>query len=160
LSCQDGRFYFGASMQLFTREFFDALVIVVIIIGLAWAVVRLYADLTRPLPEVMIHPPMPEVAAGSITVRGIKITPGLQYVVAIDDVMTIDAGEVQSDGTFERIIALPPELAPGVHMLQVCVDCRRGGRNLVFRYVIQTAGLEPAVMDEDTQPNAPQSNEV
>ena len=34
----------------FTPEFFDTLVIVVIIIGLALAVVRLYADFTRPLP--------------------------------------------------------------------------------------------------------------
>jgi len=34
----------------FTPEFFDTLVIVVIIIGLALAVVRLYADFTRKLP--------------------------------------------------------------------------------------------------------------
>jgi hypothetical protein len=37
-------------MQFLTREFFDAVIILVILIGLAWAVVRLYADLTRPLP--------------------------------------------------------------------------------------------------------------
>ncbi|MBK8020336.1 MAG: hypothetical protein IPK19_02650 [Chloroflexi bacterium] len=34
-----------------TPEFFDTLVIVVIILGLAFAAVRLYADFTRPLPE-------------------------------------------------------------------------------------------------------------
>jgi hypothetical protein len=34
----------------FTPQFFDTLVIVVIIIGLALAVVRLYADFTRKLP--------------------------------------------------------------------------------------------------------------
>ena len=33
-----------------TPEFFDALIIVTILIGLALAVVRLYADFTRPLP--------------------------------------------------------------------------------------------------------------
>jgi hypothetical protein len=37
-------------MQL-TREFFDTLIVVVILIGLALAVVRLYADFTRPLPN-------------------------------------------------------------------------------------------------------------
>jgi hypothetical protein len=37
-------------MQFLTREFFDTLIIIVIIIGLAWAAVRLYSDLTRPLP--------------------------------------------------------------------------------------------------------------
>ena len=37
-------------MQLLTREFFDTLIIIVILVGLAWAAVRLYADLTRPLP--------------------------------------------------------------------------------------------------------------
>lgn len=36
-------------MRFLTREFFDTLIIVIIIIGLAWAAVRLYADLTRPL---------------------------------------------------------------------------------------------------------------
>lgn len=33
-----------------TPEFFDTLIIVVIIIGLALAAVRLYSDFTRPLP--------------------------------------------------------------------------------------------------------------
>lgn len=40
-------------MPFLTREFFDTLIIVVVIIGLAWAAVRLYADLTRPLPPEM-----------------------------------------------------------------------------------------------------------
>ncbi len=34
-----------------TREVFDALIFAVIMIGLALAVVRLYRDFTRPLPE-------------------------------------------------------------------------------------------------------------
>ena len=34
----------------FTPQFFDTLVIVVIIIGVALAIVRLYADFSRPLP--------------------------------------------------------------------------------------------------------------
>jgi hypothetical protein len=33
-----------------TPEFFDTLIIVVIIVGLAMAAVRLYRDLSRPLP--------------------------------------------------------------------------------------------------------------
>ncbi len=37
-------------LKTLTPEFFSTLVIVVIIIGLALAVVRLYADFTRPLP--------------------------------------------------------------------------------------------------------------
>ena len=37
-------------MDFLTPEFFDLLVIVVIILGLALAGVRLYADLSRPLP--------------------------------------------------------------------------------------------------------------
>jgi cytochrome c oxidase assembly protein Cox11 len=39
----------GNAMEL-TREFFDTLIIVVIVIGLALASVRLYRDFTRPLP--------------------------------------------------------------------------------------------------------------
>ena len=37
-------------MSALTPEFFNTLIYVVIIIGLALAVVRLYADFTRPLP--------------------------------------------------------------------------------------------------------------
>jgi hypothetical protein len=37
-------------MENRTPEFFDMLIIAVILIGLALAVVRLYADFTRPLP--------------------------------------------------------------------------------------------------------------
>lgn len=36
-------------MQFLTPQFFDLLIVVVIMIGLALAAVRLYADLTRPL---------------------------------------------------------------------------------------------------------------
>ncbi len=37
-------------MDFLTPEFFDLLIVVVIILGLALAAVRLYDDLTRPLP--------------------------------------------------------------------------------------------------------------
>lgn len=37
-------------MAFLTPDFFNLLVVVVIILGLALAVVRLYDDLTRPLP--------------------------------------------------------------------------------------------------------------
>lgn len=37
-------------MQFLTPEVFDLLIIVIIIVGLALAAVRLYRDLTRPLP--------------------------------------------------------------------------------------------------------------
>jgi hypothetical protein len=37
-------------LDFLTPEVFDALVIGVIVVGLAAAAVRLYADLTRPLP--------------------------------------------------------------------------------------------------------------
>ncbi len=36
--------------QLLTRQFFDTLIVVLILIGLALAVVRLYSDLSRKLP--------------------------------------------------------------------------------------------------------------
>jgi hypothetical protein len=38
-------------LRSLTPEFFDTLIIIVIIIGLAAAAVRLYSDFTRPLPE-------------------------------------------------------------------------------------------------------------
>lgn len=37
-------------MDFLTPEIFDTLIIIVILMGLALAVVRLYRDFTRPLP--------------------------------------------------------------------------------------------------------------
>jgi hypothetical protein len=37
-------------MESLTPQFFDTLIIVIIVIGLALAGVRLYRDFTRPLP--------------------------------------------------------------------------------------------------------------
>lgn len=46
---------------MFTREFFDTLIIVVVIVGLAFAAVRLYRDFTRPLPgDPRYRPPWSE----------------------------------------------------------------------------------------------------
>lgn len=36
-------------MDVFTPQFFDTLIVVVILVGLALAAVRLYQDFTRPL---------------------------------------------------------------------------------------------------------------
>ena len=38
-------------MDFLTPEFFDILIIIVIVLGLALAGIRLYDDLTRPLPD-------------------------------------------------------------------------------------------------------------
>jgi cytochrome c oxidase assembly protein Cox11 len=38
-------------LDFLTREVFDTLIVIVILIGLALAAVRLYTDFTRPLPE-------------------------------------------------------------------------------------------------------------
>lgn len=43
-------------MDFLTPELFDLLIIAVIIVGLAMAAVRLYADLTRPLPPKRPRP--------------------------------------------------------------------------------------------------------
>ncbi len=43
-------------LQSLTPEFFNAVIVVVIIIGSIWAGIRLYQDFTRPLPD---EPPMP-----------------------------------------------------------------------------------------------------
>lgn len=47
-------------LRSLTPEFFDTLIIVILILGLAFAVVRLYSDFTRPLPEERPAPPRPE----------------------------------------------------------------------------------------------------
>lgn len=49
-------------MSFLTPQFFDLLIIVVIIVGLALAAVRLYADFTRPLPPP--RPPFDEPPRG------------------------------------------------------------------------------------------------
>ena len=43
-------------MDFLTREVFDTLIVVVIIIGLILAAIRLRQDLTRPLPPEPVRP--------------------------------------------------------------------------------------------------------
>lgn len=52
-------------MQFMTREMFDTLIIIVILVGLVLAARRLYTDFTRPLPTAAkpdddTHPRRPE----------------------------------------------------------------------------------------------------
>lgn len=51
-------------MNFLTPEFFDLLIMVVIMLGLALAGVRLYADFTRPLPPQQPHAPQDDEAPG------------------------------------------------------------------------------------------------
>jgi len=44
-------------MEFFTREVFDLLIILVIVVGLVLAFFRLRADFTRPLPDNDPHNP-------------------------------------------------------------------------------------------------------
>ncbi len=37
-------------MENLTPEFFDTLIVVIMVVGVALAIVRLYRDFTRPLP--------------------------------------------------------------------------------------------------------------
>ena len=46
-------------MDFLTRAIFDQLIVVVIIVGAALAIVRLYADMTRPLPPDDFDDPPP-----------------------------------------------------------------------------------------------------
>jgi hypothetical protein len=45
-----GVFILWGAMDFLTPEFFDVLIIIVVLLGLALAGVRLYDDFTRPLP--------------------------------------------------------------------------------------------------------------
>jgi hypothetical protein len=46
-------------MQNLTPAFFDTLIVVIMVIGIALATVRLYRDFTRPLPPDPNAPPPP-----------------------------------------------------------------------------------------------------
>ncbi len=59
-------------MKALTPEFFDTLIIVVIIIGLALAVVRLYADFTRPMPMQPLPPDAPDPLGETQPIKVIK----------------------------------------------------------------------------------------
>jgi hypothetical protein len=44
--------------MVLTREFFDTLIIIVMVVGLALAARRFYQDMTRPLPPDADEPPI------------------------------------------------------------------------------------------------------
>jgi hypothetical protein len=58
-----------------TREFFDTLIIVIIIIGTALAAVRVYRDFTRPLPRIPDPLMQPDVTDVNTAVSGDDPTP-------------------------------------------------------------------------------------
>ncbi len=58
-------------MDFLTREVFDALIIAVILVGLALAAVRLYQDFSRPIPD----PPRSGQEARSTPETGAGTTP-------------------------------------------------------------------------------------
>ena len=80
------------------------------------------------LPILLVNPAPPETARGSINLRGENFQPGQPYVITLDNgTVAIISGRTNDDGSLLATIPLPENLAPGLHSLRVCVDCRTRG---------------------------------
>ncbi len=79
-------------------------------------------------PAVAVDPAPPNTAVGSFILQGQNFTPGLRYVITLDnETGPIQGGTVNDDGSVGAIITLSDKLAPGLHIVRVCADCRPRG---------------------------------
>ncbi len=99
-------------------------------------------------PLVNVNPAPPDTTVGTISLVGENFRPKLQYVITIDGNQTpILTGQVNDDGTVLATVPLSSNLAPGIHSLRVCADCR-------VRGVQQAAYAQFIVADPDITPTA------
>ncbi|MBL8153061.1 MAG: DUF4397 domain-containing protein [Anaerolineae bacterium] len=97
-------------------------------------------------PILLVNPAPPNTALGSVNLTGQNFQPGQAYVVTLDnDTRVISSGTVNEDGTILVTVQLPENLAPGSHIIQVCVDCRpRGAQQLALAvFLARDARITP-----------------
>lgn len=97
-------------------------------------------------PLLLVNPAPPNTALGSVNLTGQNFQPGQAYVVTLDnDTRVISSGTVNEDGTILVTVQLPENLAPGSHIIQVCVDCRpRGAQQLALAvFLARDARITP-----------------
>lgn len=97
-------------------------------------------------PLLNVNPAPPDTTVGTLNLVGENFRPKLQYVITIDgDQTPILTGQVNDDGTVLATIPLASNLAPGVHSLRVCADCRtRGVQQAAYaQFIIADPNMTP-----------------
>jgi hypothetical protein len=84
-----------------------------------------------PPPAIAVDPAPPDTASGDVTVSGAYFSPGLSYRITLDNTPVGSQGRIDDSGGLNAAITLPPNTAPGPHIVSVCADCRPGGANQV-----------------------------
>jgi hypothetical protein len=78
-------------------------------------------------PELLVDPVPPNAASGSFTVLGVNFAAGERYSISLDGGRELQTGRVGEDGSVLTVVALPADITPGPHIVQICVDCTNGG---------------------------------
>ena len=83
-----------------------------------------------PPAAVQVRPAPPDAVYDfNLVVRGEGFVADERYTIQIDGGPDIQSGRINPDGTMATNISLPVDIAPGPHVVSVCVDCRTGGIN-------------------------------
>jgi hypothetical protein len=80
-----------------------------------------------PPPALLVDPAPPNANNGTFTLIGVNFASGERYAVRLDGGPELQSGRVAQDGSLITVVTLPTNTAPGPHIVQVCVDCERGG---------------------------------
>jgi hypothetical protein len=79
-------------------------------------------------PTLVIDPAPPNTATNNFSLIGQNFAPGKRFAILLDaDGRELARGTINNSGTFQMTIKIPVDVAPGPHIIQVCVDCRAGG---------------------------------
>jgi hypothetical protein len=98
------------------------------------------------LPLLVVNPAPPDTTTGTISLVGENFQPKLQFAITLDQgSVAILTGQINDDGTLLESIPLPENLAPGIHSLRVCVDCRpRGVQQAAFaQFIVADPRITP-----------------
>jgi hypothetical protein len=80
-----------------------------------------------PPPALVVDPAPPRGAAGGFMLTGLNFKPESRYTISLAGGPEDLSGSTDSDGAFQRNVAIPVGLRPGAYTVRVCVDCRAGG---------------------------------
>ncbi|MCX9079588.1 MAG: hypothetical protein OIN84_16610, partial [Candidatus Methanoperedens sp.] len=99
------------------------------------------------IPGLLVNPAPPNAIVESFVLVGADFASNRRYSINIDGGAEVQSGNTDDQGGFQTTIRLPANIAPGLHVVRVCVDCRISGNQQEQLIAIKVA-------DPDITPTA------
>jgi Domain of unknown function (DUF4397) len=99
------------------------------------------------IPSLLVNPAPPNAIIDTFVLVGEDFAVDRRYTINIDGGAEVQSGNTDEQGGFQTTITLPNNIAPGLHVVRVCVDCRVSGAQQEQLIAIKVA-------DPDVTPTA------